>query len=191
MKKAQAFGQLDTSARSMLVLERLPEVIRAFAPVASAVAAPMGDIDKLVMIDGGGGAGSSSSLQRLAGTVPQTLFGLVQTAQAMGLDLSGLLGKLGVEVREGAAPVDPAAAAAIPAAPREVEVKDHAASVVPVPDLTAPAEAVEHATGTVAAQATEVVAQATEVVAGVKDTAEAVGSAARAIEAAVEAIRKK
>jgi len=98
MKKAQAFAQLDASAKTMLVLERFPEVIRAFAPVAGAVAAPLGNIDKLVMVDGGGEGGSA--LNRLAGTVPSTIFNLVQTAQAMGLDVSALLGKLGVKKEE-------------------------------------------------------------------------------------------
>jgi len=96
MKKAQAFASLDESAKTMLVLERFPEVIRAFAPVAGAVAAPLGNIDKLIMVDGGGGGEGSSPLHRLAGTVPSTIFNLVQTAQAMGLDVSALLGKLGV-----------------------------------------------------------------------------------------------
>jgi flotillin len=95
MKKAQAFAQLDESAKTMLVLERFPEVIRAFAPVAGAVAAPLGNIDKLVMVDGGGAEGSSP-LNRLAGTVPATMFNLVQSAQALGLDMTALLGKLGV-----------------------------------------------------------------------------------------------
>ena len=96
MKKAQAFADLDASAKTMLVLERFPEVIRAFAPVAGAVAAPLGNIDKLVMVDGGGGGEGSSPLHRLAGTVPATMFGFLQTAQALGLDVSALLGKLGV-----------------------------------------------------------------------------------------------
>lgn len=93
-KKAAAFEHLDASARALLVLERLPLVVQAFAPVAGAVAAPMGNIDKLVMIDGGSGAGGSSSLQRLASTVPTTLFQLIQTAQSLGLDLSGVLGEM-------------------------------------------------------------------------------------------------
>ncbi len=95
LKKAQAFAKLDEAARTMLVLERLPEVIRAFAPVAGAVAAPMGNIDKVVMVDGGGGDGST--LKRFADTVPSTMFSVLQQAQALGLDISGLLKKLGVQ----------------------------------------------------------------------------------------------
>jgi len=94
LKKAQAFASMEESARSLLVLERLPEVIRAFAPVAGAVAAPMGNIDKVVLVDTG--SAEQPTLSRYASTVPATLFQTVQAAQALGLDLSGLLGRLGV-----------------------------------------------------------------------------------------------
>ena len=97
-KKAEAFAKLDESAKTMLVLERFPEVIRAFAPVAGAVAAPLGNIDKLVMIDGGGGSeNGSGTLTRLASTVPTTMFNLLQTSKALGIDLTGLLGRVGVQ----------------------------------------------------------------------------------------------
>jgi len=94
LKKAQAFASMEESARSLLVLERLPDVIRAFAPVAGAVAAPMGNIDKVVLVDTG--SAEQPTLSRYASTVPATLYQTVQAAQALGLDLSGLLAKLGV-----------------------------------------------------------------------------------------------
>jgi flotillin len=100
LKKAQAFAKLDEAARTMLVLERLPEVIKSMAPVAGAVAAPLGNIDKVVMVDGG--SGDSSTLKRFADTVPSTVYSALQTAQALGLDLSALLKKIGVQqVSEG------------------------------------------------------------------------------------------
>lgn len=94
LKKAQAFASMEESARSLLVLERLPDVIRAFAPVAGAVAAPMGNIDKVILVDTG--SAEQPTLSRYASTVPATLFQTVQAAQALGLDLSALLGRLGV-----------------------------------------------------------------------------------------------
>ncbi len=99
LKKAEAFSKLDESAKTMLILERLPEVIKAFAPVAGAVAAPLGNIDKLVMLDSGSPNGTNT-LNRLATAVPTTMFQLIQTAQALGLDISGLLGKLGIKTSE-------------------------------------------------------------------------------------------
>jgi flotillin len=98
LRKAEAFAKLDESAKAMLVLERFPEVIRAFAPVAGAVAAPLGNIDRLVMVDSGGGHGNGGgTLDRLAATVPTTMFNLIQSSKALGIDLTGLLGKLGVK----------------------------------------------------------------------------------------------
>lgn len=127
-KKAAAFEHLDASARALLVLERLPLVVQAFAPVAGAVAAPMGNIDKLVMIDGGAGGPGGSSLQRLATTVPTTLFQLIQTAQSLGLDLSGVLGGMARSAVEGAAGevVAGATGVAAPTVEAAVAVKDAA-----------------------------------------------------------------
>jgi hypothetical protein len=88
----------------MLILEETAEVIQAFAPVAGAVAAPLGNIDKLVMLDSGSPNGANT-LSRLASTVPTTIFQMIQTAQALGLDISGLLGKLGIKASpEGPSP---------------------------------------------------------------------------------------
>ncbi len=100
LKKAEAFAKLDESAKTMLILERLPEVIKAFAPVAGAVAAPLGNIDKLVMLDSGGSTDSANPLARLANTVPTTMFNLLQAAQAVGIDISGLLSKIGIKSEE-------------------------------------------------------------------------------------------
>lgn len=100
LKKAEAFAKLDESSKTMLVLERLPEVIKAFAPVAGAVAAPLGNIDRLVMLDSGSSGDGANTLSRLANTVPTTIFNLMQTAQALGLDISGLLSKLGIKTEE-------------------------------------------------------------------------------------------
>ena len=81
LRKAEAFAKLDDSARALLVLERYPEIIKAFAPVASAVAAPLGNIDKLVMIDSGGSGDGNGTVNRLASTVPTTMFQVMQAAR--------------------------------------------------------------------------------------------------------------
>ena len=84
LRKAEAFAKLDESSRTLLVLERFPELIKAFAPVAAAVAAPLGNIDKLVMIDGGGSGEAGGTVNRLAQTVPTTMFQVMQLSQALG-----------------------------------------------------------------------------------------------------------
>lgn len=96
-RKAEAFAKLDQAGKTMLILDRLPDIIRQFSSVMGAIAAPMGNIDKVVMIDGGGAANGSTSVSRFAGTVPGVLFELLQKAEAMGLDLRPLLAKAGIE----------------------------------------------------------------------------------------------
>jgi flotillin len=115
-KKAVAFAHLDQAGKTMLVLERLPEIIREFSAVMGAIAAPMGNIDKVVMIDGGNGGsgGNSTSMSRYAATVPGVLFDLLQKADALGIDLSGMLQKAGIQVAD-----EPKAPAPEPAAPAE------------------------------------------------------------------------
>jgi flotillin len=115
-KKAVAFAHLDQAGKTMLVLERLPEIIKEFSTVMGAIAAPMGNIDKVVMIDSGsGGNAGGSSMSRYAGTVPGVLFDLLQKAGALGIDLSGLLQRAGIQVIDAdaaktAAPAPPPAA---------------------------------------------------------------------------------
>ncbi len=106
-RKAEAFAKLDQAGKTMLVLDRLPEIVRQFSTVMGAIAAPMGNIDKVVMIDSGVGDGRTS-VGRFVGTVPNVLFELIQRAESMGLDLRGLLAKAGIEAREGALPETPA-----------------------------------------------------------------------------------
>ena len=100
-KKAEAFAHLDQAGKTMLVLDRLPDIVKEFSAVMGAIAAPMGNIDKVVMIDSGGGGGNGatphSSIARYAGTVPTVLFDLLQRADALGIDLKGLLAKAGIQ----------------------------------------------------------------------------------------------
>lgn len=112
-RKAQAFAKLDQAGKTMLVLDRLPEIVRQFSGVMGAIAAPMGNIDKVVMIDSGNSGDGKTSVARFAGTVPAVLFDLIQKAEAMGIDLRGLLAKAGID--SGGAEGQTRAAAAAPA----------------------------------------------------------------------------
>ncbi len=95
-RKAEAFAKLDQAGKTMLVLDRLPEIVNQFSHVMGAIASPMGNIDKVVMIDSGSADGNTS-MGRFVGTVPGVLFEMIQRAQSMGLDLRGLLAKAGIE----------------------------------------------------------------------------------------------
>jgi flotillin len=106
-KKAEAWKQFNEAAKLQTILERLPGIIESSTGVFGAVAAPLGNIDKLVVIDQGNGSPGSSGVGRLAQTGPAMVFNLLQQLQALGLDLPGVMQQLGIRNGEEAAPVGP------------------------------------------------------------------------------------
>lgn len=98
-EKAAAWREFNDAARLQTILEKLPSIIEASAPVFQAVAEPLGKIDKIVMIDqgGGNGDGQQSGINRFAQTAPSVIFGLLQQLQAMGLSLPEVLDQLGIK----------------------------------------------------------------------------------------------
>jgi flotillin len=116
LKKAEAWKEFNDAAKLQTILERLPGVLQASAGIFGAVAAPLGNIDKVVVIEqgnGGGGEGTGG-IGRIARTGPALVFGLLQQLQAMGLDIPTVLAQLGGDGGK-LAPVAKAAAAASPA----------------------------------------------------------------------------
>jgi len=103
-EKAAAWRDFNDAARLQTILEKLPSIIEASAPVFQAVAEPLGKIDKIVMIDNGGdgnGNGNGSSgLNRFAQTAPTMIFGLLQQLQAMGLTMPEVMAQLGIKQDE-------------------------------------------------------------------------------------------
>jgi flotillin len=99
-EKAAAWREFNDAARLQTILEKLPSIIEASAPVFQAVAEPLGKIDKIVMIDQGGngnGNGSGSGgINRFAQTAPTMIFSLLQQLQALGLNVPDVLAQLGV-----------------------------------------------------------------------------------------------
>jgi flotillin len=96
-KKAEAWQQFNEAARLQTILEKLPAIIEATAPVFSAVASPIGAIDKVVVIEQGSGAnGQSNGIGRFAAAAPSVVFGLLQQLEAVGLDVSGMLKQIGI-----------------------------------------------------------------------------------------------
>jgi flotillin len=109
LRKADAWKQFNDAAKLQTILEKLPAILTASSGVFGAVAAPLGNIDKLVVIDQGGGSngGTASGLERLAKTSPALVFGLLQQLEAFGLNVPAVLAQLGVAPP----PVPPTAAA--------------------------------------------------------------------------------
>jgi flotillin len=98
LRKAEAWKEFNDAARLQTILEKLPSIIEASSGVFGAVAAPLGNIDKLVVIDQGGGNGDhgNSSLGRLAKTSPGVVFTVLQQLEALGLNVPSVLQQLGV-----------------------------------------------------------------------------------------------
>jgi flotillin len=101
-EKAAAWREFNDAARLQTILEKLPSIIEASAPVFKAVAEPLGKIDKVVMIDQGGGNGANGSnggqtgINRFANVAPTLIFSLLQQLQAMGLSVPEVMAQLGI-----------------------------------------------------------------------------------------------
>ena len=98
LRKAEAWKEFNDAARLQTILEKLPAIIEASTGVFGAVAAPLGNIDKLVVIDQGGAAteNGSGSLGRLARTSPALVFSVLQQLEALGLNVPSIMQQLGV-----------------------------------------------------------------------------------------------
>src|SRR5688572_17376910 len=96
LKKAEAWKQFNDAARLQTILERLPAIIEASAGIFGAVAAPLGNIDKVVVIDQGSSNGhGGSGITRLASAGPAVAFNLLQQLEALGLNVPAILQQLG------------------------------------------------------------------------------------------------
>ena len=93
---AKAYQQFNEAALTLEVIKALPQTIESLGSVFSAIAEPMGNIDKLVVVDSGGNSGKDGALNRFTKTGPLMLFQLMEQAKAAGIDVSQLLGKLGI-----------------------------------------------------------------------------------------------
>jgi flotillin len=105
-EKAAAWREFNDAARLQTILEKLPSIIEASAPVFQAVAEPLGKIDKVVMIDQGGGGGGNgngnghsapSGINRFAQTAPTLIFSLLQQLQSLGLTMPEIMAQLGIK----------------------------------------------------------------------------------------------
>ncbi len=111
LRKAEAWKEFNDAARLQTILEKLPAIIESSTGVFAAVAAPLGNIDKLVVLDQGSGNGKengATGLNRFAQTSPAVVFNLLQQLEALGLNLPTVLEQLGVNPAAVASAVAPA-----------------------------------------------------------------------------------
>jgi flotillin len=86
-KLAEALNQYNQAALQLAVY---PELIQKLPEIASSLAAPFAQVDRIVLMDSGNGNGSGS-LGKYGTAVPMLLAQAIETLRAVGLDLPGLL----------------------------------------------------------------------------------------------------
>jgi flotillin len=96
-KLADAYDKFNQAAIVLEVIKGLPPSIEALGSVFGSIAAPLGNIDKLVVVDSGSGNGKDGALNRFAKTGPVMMFQMLEQAKAAGFDITGLLKKVGIK----------------------------------------------------------------------------------------------
>jgi flotillin len=102
---AEALAKMTTDAKMILVLDRLPVLLdrggdamsKVATSVFSSVAAPLGQIDEVRIIDMGG---NGRGLDQFGSIVPNTVFKFLSALKVQGIDLKPLLTRLGVNLEE-------------------------------------------------------------------------------------------
>jgi flotillin len=115
MRKAEAWKQFNDAARLQTILEKLPAIIQASTGVFGAVASPLGNIDKVVVIDQGNGAADGGAIGKIAKAGPAVVFGLLQQLEALGIDVPSVMQQLGGN--QAVAPAAPPIVTATPVPP--------------------------------------------------------------------------
>jgi len=102
---ADALAKMTTDAKMILVLDRLPVLLdrggdamsKVATSVFSSVAAPLGQIDEVRIIDMGG---NGRGLDQFGSVVPNTVFKFLSALKVQGIDLKPLLTRLGINLEE-------------------------------------------------------------------------------------------
>jgi len=104
-QKAAAWREFNDAARLQTILEKLPSIIEATAPALKAISEPLGNIERVIMIDHGfdSNGGGSGGLNRFAQTGPTMIYGLLQQLQALGLNVPDIIKQLATTDVDGAA----------------------------------------------------------------------------------------
>ena len=94
---------MTDAAKLILILDRLPKLIELMGEAGekvaratfSSVAAPLGNIDSIHIVDMGG---NGNGVSQLANLVPNTVFKTLATLKASGIDLEELAKKAGIDI---------------------------------------------------------------------------------------------
>jgi flotillin len=94
LQKAEAYKQLNEAGRLLQILEAAKEIIpiglEKLAPVMGEIAKPLGNVDRISIVDMGGEGNNGGGLGKFAKITPAVLFQFFESLKAFGLDPSGL-----------------------------------------------------------------------------------------------------
>ncbi len=104
-KLAKALAEMTADAKLMLILDRLPVLIdkggdalqKVVEAAFKSVAAPLGNIDSLHIVDIGG---NGQGVKKLSTLVPETVLSFFTAMKAAGFDFMPIIRKLGVNTEE-------------------------------------------------------------------------------------------
>ena len=102
---AEALAKMTSDARMILILDRLPMLMdrggdamsKVATSVFSSVAAPLGQIDEVRIIDVGG---NGRGMDQFSSIVPNTVFKFLTALRTQGIDLKPILSKLGIDIED-------------------------------------------------------------------------------------------
>ena len=100
---AEALAKMTDAARLIMILDRLPKLIELSGEAGekiaratfSGVAAPLGNIDSIHIVDMGG---NGKGLDQMATLVPNTVFKTLAMLRASGIDIGELAKKAGIDI---------------------------------------------------------------------------------------------
>ncbi|MEK9173345.1 MAG: SPFH domain-containing protein [Patescibacteria group bacterium] len=107
LKKQEALAQMTPAARTVIILEMLPQIIehagdageKIFAAMFEQVGAGLARIDSVHMVDLGGGNGNGNGpVANFAMNIPKIVFGALQQLKALGINVDEIFGKLGINM---------------------------------------------------------------------------------------------
>jgi flotillin len=102
-KLAEALAKMTDAAKLIMILDRIPKLLELSGEAGekiaramfSSVAAPLGNIDSIHIVDMGG---NGKGVDQLASLVPNTVFKTLASLKASGIDLNELAKKVGIDI---------------------------------------------------------------------------------------------
>lgn len=96
--KAEAYEKLDQAGRMLQVIEAVgkvgPDLLQGISGIAKEIAAPIGNVDKIQIVDFGG---EGKPINTMAKLVPSVAKQLVEGLEAVGMNPNDLLKKMGIQ----------------------------------------------------------------------------------------------